>query len=530
MRRLLLLPISICVLTLALRAQSTVNYATDIAPIILDNCTVCHRAGEIGPMPLTSYEEVRNWGFMIKYVTEIKYMPPWPPNQEYSHFLGERGLSDEEISLIAEWVDNDMPLGNPDDAPDVPTFPDGSQVGDPDLVLSFAEAYTHVGDNTDQYQIFVLPTGLTEDKVIKSIEFRPGNSAIVHHALMAVDNSGEAQAMDEATEEYGYPSFGGGWGVEILDQYPGYVPGARPNIYPAGIGQAMPAGSDLLVQAHYAPISTDQMDSSTVNIFFAEEDEVVDRFVETHIMLPFFGTLVNGPFVIPANETRNFHGVYEVPAKVSVMGLAPHMHLLGKNWLVYAEQPNGDIVNLIDVPEWDFNWQGTYFFDRFQILEQGAVIHAFAEYDNTTDNPLNPNNPPRLVTWGEGTEDEMYYLPFLYLPYREGDEAFVFGEDGTITDSEEPVLPLAQNKLEAIYPNPTSGNVTTFFTLAETGRVAINILDTNGKIVQQAVPNQLHLRGQYRLNLDLEALPSGVYVVQLRGEGFTLTEKLVVVR
>ncbi|MEO0875177.1 MAG: T9SS type A sorting domain-containing protein, partial [Bacteroidota bacterium] len=187
-------------------------------------------------------------------------------------------------------------------------------------------------------------------------------------------------------------------------------------------------------------------------------------------------------------------------------------------------------VNLIDVPEWDFNWQGSYFFDRFQILEQGAVIHAFAEYDNTTDNPLNPNNPPRLVTWGEGTEDEMYYLPFLYLPYREGDEAFVFGEDGTVTDSEEPVLPLAQNKLDAIYPNPTSGNVTTFFTLAETGRVAINILDTNGKVVQQAVPNQLHLRGQYRLNLNLEPLPSGVYVVQLLGEDFTLTEKLVVVR
>lgn len=526
MKRIILLCLFLGSTVAAMVAQSTVNYSEDIAPIILENCTVCHREGEIGPMPLTSFEEVRNWGFMIKYVTEIKYMPPWPPDQEYSHFLGERGLSDEEIALIAEWVDNDMPEGDPEAAPELPTFPEGSQVGDPDLVLSFAEAYTHVGDNTDQYQIFVLPTGLTEDRVIKSIEFRPGNRSIVHHALLAVDDTGEARAMDEATPEYGYVGFGG-WGVETLDEYPGYVPGARPNIYPVGIGQTMPAGSDLLIQAHYAPISADQTDSSTVNIFFADEGEVVDRFVQTHIMLPFFGTLTNGPFIIPANETRNFHGVFEVPFKVSIMGLAPHMHLLGKNWHVYAEQPNGEIVNLIDIPEWDFNWQGTYFFDRFKILEAGATIHAFAEYDNTTDNPLNPNNPPRLVTWGEGTEDEMYYLPFLYLPYQNGDETYRFGEDGTVTDTDSPVLPLAENKLRAIYPNPSSGALTTFFTLAESTEVSIEILDANGRLVSQPIQHQLHLRGQHQLSLDLDELAAGVYIVQLRGEGFSLSEKLV---
>lgn len=525
MKHLLLLTATLFSGILVLSAQS-VTYNEDIAPIILDNCTICHRTGEIGPMPLTNYEEVRNWGAMIKYVTEIKYMPPWPPNQEYSRFLGERGLADDQIALIAEWVENGMPEGA-GEAPEAPTFPDGSQVGDPDLVLSFAESYTHEGDNTDQYQIFVLPTGLTEDKVIKSIEFRAGNRAIVHHALLAIDNTGEARALDEASEEYGYVGFGG-WGVDVLDDYPGYVPGARPNIYPTGVGQMMPAGSDLLIQAHYAPISADQTDSSTVNIFFADEEEEVDRFVSSYVMLPFWGTLVNGPFVIPANETRNFHGVYEVPLKVSLMGIAPHMHLLGKNWLVYAEQPNGDIVNLIDVPEWDFNWQGTYFFDRFQVLEAGAVIHAFAEYDNTTDNPLNPNNPPRLVTWGEGTEDEMYYLPFLYLPYQEGDETYRFGEDGTVTDTEDPILPLAENKLHAIYPNPASGAVTTYFTLAETGKVSVEIIDANGRLVQQPIENQLHLRGQYRLELALQDLPAGVYIVQLKGNGFTLSEKLVV--
>jgi hypothetical protein len=524
-----LLPIlGLCLLATFVRAQSAVNYSEHIAPIIIENCTVCHRDGEIGPMPLTSFEEVRNWGWMIKYVTEIKYMPPWPPDKEYSHFLGERGLTDEEISLIAEWVDNDMPEGDPELAPDVPVFPEGSQVGTPDLVLSFAEAYTHQGDNTDQYQIFVLPTDLLEDKVIKAIEFRPGNTSIVHHALIAADVSGEARAMDEASEEYGYVGFGG-WGVQVADDYPGYVPGSRPNIYPVGIGQTLPAGADLLLQVHYAPISSDQTDSSSVNIFFADEEEEISRFVESHVMLPFFGTLENGPFIIPANETRNFHGTFTVPFKVSIMGIAPHMHLLGKGWHVYAEQPNGDIVNLIDIPDWDFNWQGAYFFDRFQILEAGAVIHAFAEYDNTTDNPLNPNNPPSLVTWGEGTEDEMYYLPFLYLPYEDGDETYVFGEDGTITGTEEATLPLAENRMHAVYPNPTTGASTAFFSLAEKSMLSIEIRDLQGKLVRKVRQNELHLRGQYQVPLPTDGLAAGVYVLQLYSNTFTLSEKIIVV-
>lgn len=506
----------------------SINFSEHIAPIIYDNCAVCHRAGEIGPMPLTSYEEVSNWGFMVQYVTEIKYMPPWPPDREYSHFLGERGLTDEEIELIAQWVDGGMPQGDPALEPELPDFPTGSQVGEPDLVLSFDQAFVHQGNNQDRYQIFVLPTGLTEDKVVKAVELRPGNKAIVHHALFAVDDTGQGQELDaETPDEYGYLGFGG-YGFEVLDDYPGYVPGAKAHYYPQGLGQPMPAGSDLLIQMHYAPVPIDQTDSSTVNLFFAEEDEIIERYVQSYVMLPFFGTLTNGPFIIPANQTRTFHGTFTIPYKISLLGLFPHMHLLGQDWEVFAVHPNGDTTNLISIPEWDFNWQGSYFFDRFVVLEPGTELHAFASYDNTTDNPLNPNNPPKLVSWGEGTADEMFYLPFIFVNYQDGDEEVVIGEDGTITDWEDIGVREPVTKLYPIYPNPTNGPAKVGFSLAQTERISVHILDLRGQLVREIVDEDYYPIGEHILEINQAGLPAGTYIVQLHAGGFTLSEKLVV--
>ncbi|MEM1124480.1 MAG: cytochrome c, partial [Bacteroidota bacterium] len=152
--------------------NAQVTFSEHIAPIIYENCTSCHRPGEIAPFSLTNYEEVANWSNMIRYVTEIKYMPPWKPDRSYSRFVGESGLTDEEIELIAEWVESGSPQGNPSLEPPIPSFPSGSQLGTPDLVLKMDEVYFIEGNNTDDYRVFVLPTGLTEDKEIAAIEFR----------------------------------------------------------------------------------------------------------------------------------------------------------------------------------------------------------------------------------------------------------------------------------------------------------------------------------------------------------------------
>ena len=509
-----------------LQAQPT--YTKDIAPIIYDNCSICHRSGEIGPMALTNYQEVKNWGSMIQYVTNIKYMPPWPPEKSYSTLLEERGLTNQEIQLIADWVEGGMLQGDPALEPAFPDFPTGSQVGEPDLVLSFAEAYEHAGDNKDQYQIFVLPTGLTEDRIVKAVELRPGNGKIVHHAIIGLDVTGQARIKDEQTSEYGYPAFGA-FGVTPEELYAGYVPGTKAKKYPVGIGSPMYAGSDLLIQMHYAPVSATEWDSSTVNIFFADPDETIGRHVKHEVMLPLSNTLLNGPFYMLPGEVKTFHGVWEVPDKISLLGITPHMHLLGKGWDVYAVSPTGDTTNLIQIPDWNFNWQGTYFFDRFKVLETGTKIHALATYDNSADNPMNPNNPPAFVTWGEGTRDEMYFLPLTYVDYQPGDEDLTFTDD-VLSDIDDFKNPISKNEIEVIFPNPAEEELNIGFYLSEQSRVNIEILDVNGRLVRAISDNQIYPAGKQLEKGQIGDLSSGVYLLRVQGSDFSMSEPFTVVR
>lgn len=500
-------------------AQPT--FTEDVAEIIYNNCTVCHRSGEIGPMAFTNYDEVKAWGNMIEFVTEIKYMPPWKPDPAYSTFLGEKTLSDEEINTIKDWVAAGMPEGDPALEPALPTFPTGSQIGTPDLVLSFEQAFTHQGNMEDQYQVMVIPTGLTTDQVVKAIEMRPGNTALVHHALFGTDITGQAQDLDAQTPEYGFEDFGG-FGVSPDEVYPAYTPGARPILYPDGLGQIMRAGSDLLVQMHYAPSPIDQTDSSTINIFFADAAEAVDRFIETEIMLPFGGTLTNGPFVLQPEQVKTFHGVFNINEKTSLLGVAPHMHLLGKDWTIYAVQPNGDTLNLVSIPEWDFNWQSYYFFKQFQILEVGAVLHVYGTYDNTSQNPFNPNNPPQQVGWGEGTGDEMFYIPFLFVPYEDGDEDLVF-DDPTSANSG---LRLPKNKLYPIYPNPGTDRIHVGFELIHTTEIQLLVYDSKGALVEQLMRASSVFPGQHQLEFNLDNYKAGMYFVVLDLGYEQLTQKV----
>lgn len=492
----------------------------------------CHRDGEIAPMPLTTYAEVRDWSEMIKYVTEIRYMPPWKPNPNYSKFLGENYLTDEEIDLIAKWVADGAPQGDPMLEPTPPYFPDGSQLGEPDLVLSFAQAFEHRGGNRDDYRVFVLPTNLTEDREIAAIELRPGNKRIVHHALFSYDLTGRARQLDASDSRYGYDGFGG-FGVtnNPIDQamLPGYVPGQTPRFYPLGVGQRLPAGADLLVQMHYAPVPNAQSDSSTVNIFFKEEE--VERHVETMFFVPLPGILTNGPFYLPPNQTKTFICERLIPQKVSLISITPHMHLLGRKWEVYALPPNSnDTIPLIKIDDWDFNWQGTFHFDRFVVLERGTLIRAIATYDNTVDNPYNPNYPPRPVTWGERTTDEMLFLPIDYVFYEEGDEDIVFQEDKAT--STEPVFEqrLLRNTFQNIFPNPATDNVTIDFSLVKGSPVQIEIRDLQGKVVQNINEKVIYPIGEHSIQFPLQRLTNGVYVVVLIGEDFKLSRQFNVVK
>ncbi len=502
----------------------TITYSEHIAPIVYSHCTSCHRVGEIGPFPLTNYQEVSSWGNMIKYVTSIGYMPPWKPEKEYQHYRYENFLSPQEIQQIADWVDQGTPQGNPSLEPPLPNFPTGSQVGNPDLVVSFAQSYLHVGNNVDEYRYFNIPTGLTEDKDLVALEIRPGNKQIVHHTLVWQDTTGQSAADDAASPGYGYTNPSTSTLATINNQLPGYVPGQKPVKYTNGMGMKLYAGADLKLQMHYAPYASDEYDSTSINLFFA--DQPIQRYVKSYVMLPLPSILTNGPFIIQANTVKEFHGKYTTPVDITLVGIAPHMHKLGQHWKVYGVKPSGDTIPLININDWDFNWQGSYAFKTLIPMPAGSTLHAYAEYDNTTNNPNNPNHPPQNISWGEGTSDEMYYLPVLYMDYQPGDENITFNDDPTSADNAN--LRIVQNKLYPVFPNPSNNQVKIGFTLQTGGKVNLKVIDQQGKLVKELLSNQFCLPGFFTQTLEVSELSQGVYSIVLEIGEQQQTEKLVV--
>lgn len=413
--------------------DAQVNFSEHVAPIIYENCTECHRAGEIGPFSLTNYSEVSNWSTMIKFVTQSKYMPPWSPDENYSNLVGEQTLTDAEIQTIADWVDNGTPQGDPALEPPLPVFSTGSQVGNPDVVLQMAQPHNITGNFKDDYRVFVIPSNFTSDKEIASIEFRPGNTSVVHHVLFAYDLTGTASSLDAATSEYGYISFGDfGFNDAVFLPWT-YSPGNEPLVLPEGIGEIIPANADLLVQIHYAPVGIDQTDQSSVNLFYKNVADPIVREIQTGVTSP--ADIIGGgfgSFFFPPNEvktylaegTSNILGLSPIPNNqdVSLIGINPHMHLLGKSYEIFAVTPTNDTINLINIPEWDFNWQGAYTFEKMIKVPANSQWFTKGVYDNTSDNPSNPNYPPELVTWGDNTGDEMLIVFYYYVPYQNGDE------------------------------------------------------------------------------------------------------------
>jgi hypothetical protein len=505
-------------------AQSP-TFSEHIAPIIYNHCTKCHRDGEIGPFPLSNYSQVSARGEMIKHVTSINYMPPWQPDPGYKRYQRENYLSDAQKQQIVAWVDAGMPQGNPSFEPPLPVFPTGSQVGVPDLTVSFAKKHVHPGNNIDEYRYFAIPTGLTQDKKIKSIEFRPGNTKLVHHTLIWEDTTGQTAAFDAATPEYGYGENQGTGANLNQPQLPGYVPGCAPPIYSNGIFQTLHAGSDLKLQVHYAPSSVDETDSSSINIFF--ENGQSDRPLQSTIMLPFGNVLVNGPFIIPANTTREFHGRISIPYDISLYSISPHCHKLGTHWKVYAVKPSGDTLPLINIKKWDFNWQGDYQFRQLIKVPAGSVIHAFAGYDNTTNNVNNPHSPPQSITWGQGTAEEMFYLPITYLQYQAGDENIVFETDSIVTGNAIKLRGMA-DKLYPVFPVPSQDELTIGYTLANSGKVSINLISIDGKKVEAIENESYHLPGYHTRRVPVSKLSPGIYFLEMIKGQDRQTQKVVI--
>lgn len=381
------------------------TYAEHIAPILNANCVSCHREGEIGPMKLDSYAAAKALATNIAKVAEEKLMPPWKPAEGHGDFNNVRKLSAAQIQLLSLWAKSGAAAGDLSKAPPPPTFTKGWALGQPDLILKMPQSYSVAASGADIYQCFVLPTGLTEDKEVVAVEYRAGNRAVVHHVIGYIDTQRRARKLDEADPASGYSSFGLP-GFLPDGELDGWAPGKKPYFLPDGIARMLPKGSDLVMQVHYHANGKPETDLTQVGIYFAKKP------ITKHLkVLPLIAAVD-----IPAGEP-NYRTSAKVPMPfdAKLVFIVPHMHLLGKEIAVEAQLPTGAQSPLIKIEDWDFNWQDSYNYKELLALPKGTSLTLRARFDNSSGNPRNPSNPPRRVTWGEATTDEMCIVFLGYI-------------------------------------------------------------------------------------------------------------------
>ncbi len=362
-----------------------VTYSNQIARILQKRCVECHREGQIGPFPLTSYEEVLGWGEMIRETVDTGRMPPWYANPQYGEYRNDPSLTEEEKQLIREWVANGEPEGDPADLPEPRQFAEGWQIPEPDLVLNMSDTpFTVPADGVVDYQYYTVDPGFKEDKWVKAAEARPGNRAVVHHIICFIET----------------PTKGRG-GFRRNGALIGYAPGMQARQYRDGAAVRIPAGSKFVFQMHYTPVGTEQQDLSSLGIIFADPDEVKYEIRG--------GVSGNMSFRIPPHA-KDFvvQTNHRLRRDTLIVSMLPHMHLRGKSFRYEAVYPDGTVEVLLDVPRYDFNWQLWYEFKEPKLLPKGTRIRCTAHYDNSEDNVYNPD-PDAWVTFGEQTWEEMMF-------------------------------------------------------------------------------------------------------------------------
>jgi hypothetical protein len=377
------------------------TYNRDVAPILNKNCASCHRPGQVAPFSLLTYADAAKRAGLIATVTQKRYMPPWKAEPGYGHFQDERRLTDAQIATLEAWAKAGAPEGSSRDKPSPPQFASGWQAGEPSAVFSMAEAFHIPADGRDVFQCFVIPLNATEDRYVKTVEFHPGSPQVVHHALFFLDTSGEARKLDAATPEPGYPCFGGPRVQTLAGALGGWAPGATPQPLPEGVAYTVRKGTDLVMQIHYHPSGKPETDQSSIGLTYGDAPQkgLANMIVGTRKI-----------DLAPGGDAQQVTDWALVPESVDLIGITPHAHLLCRDMKADARLPDGKVVPLIWIKDWDFNWQGTYRYETPVTLPKGTRIEMHYIYDNSASNPHNPSDPPKRVTFGEQTTDEMALL------------------------------------------------------------------------------------------------------------------------
>lgn len=379
--------------------QAGPTFSKEVVRIFQQHCQTCHHEGDIAPFSLVTYGEAKPWATLIKIMTQTRQMPPWKPAQGCGDFKDERRLTDGEIDVIARWVDAGAPEGNRADLPQPLDFSGGWALGQPDAIYKLPEPFTPPAGK-DTYRCFPIPTELTSTAWVRAVDTRPGDRETVHHVITFIDTTGASAALDEKDPGPGYTCFGGP-GFALPGTLGGWAPGSRPLELPPDTAFQLPAGSRVVLQVHYHPHGGHgHPDQTEIGVYFAATQPK-----SLMNIIPIFNTT----FTIPPHDSEyEVTAIWPLPMPAAkIWWVAPHMHLLGKTMKVQATRPDGSSACLVDIDDWDFNWQGSYMFKEPISIPSGTRLSLLATYDNSSGNPRNPNNPPKPVSWGEETTDEM---------------------------------------------------------------------------------------------------------------------------
>jgi tetratricopeptide (TPR) repeat protein len=389
-----------------------VTFNRDIAPIMFQYCSPCHRPGEAAPFALLTYQDAAKFATQIAVITKRRVMPPWLPAPSDLKFIGDLRLSDQQIDLFQRWAQQGAPQGDPHDLPAPPQFTPGWQLGKPDVILRADKPYALSASGSDKYWNFIFTTNFSSTRWVRAIEIRPGEKRVVHHANILIDRLHSSRAQEKHPGD-GFP------GMELRIESESFdpdshiffwKPGSVPHVEPDGMALRLDPGDDLVLNTHLQASGKAESIEPSLGLYFT--DKPATQF-------PVLLELQNDKALdVPAGDA-NFQVTDEftLPTDVQLLAIYPHAHYLGKDLLATATLPDGSSTTLIHIPRWDLNWQAVFYYDSPVILPAQTRVTMRYLYDNSAANFANPFHPPQRILGGNRTTDEMAHLWLQVLPH-----------------------------------------------------------------------------------------------------------------
>ena len=385
------------------QSTSAPTFYKNVLPILQERCQSCHRTGEAAPMPLVTYEQTRRWARKMAAAVEMRMMPPWFADPHYGHFANDPSLSAEQIATITAWANAGAPAGNLMDSPTPPEWSEGWNIPQPDAVLKMPKPVQIPARGEVEYTYEIVATHFAEDKWVQMVEVRPSSAAHVHHAVVYIRPPGSSWLRHAPVGEpftasmLSDPEEQRQAHETTSDLLLVYAPGSAPDRWADGMAKFVPAGSDLVFQMHYTTNGEAASDETSVGLVFASsppKQRVITLQLNNHaLMIP------------PGADDFRVQVQGTLPNDATLLSFFPHMHLRGKRFEYDIVHDDGSVETLLRV-NYHFHWQLSYKLVQPRELKAGTKLRAVAWYDNSRNNPHNPD-PEKMVTWGDQTSQEM---------------------------------------------------------------------------------------------------------------------------